>query len=93
MTNEKEWWLEEPFCETYRVPQFDTGNRVTLNKTFHLEKIVTEATRKGEVKAWEEAKGMIEAEQRRIDSFHRNGYIFNVSIEIINARLTSLKKV
>lgn len=57
----------------------------------YVEKIVAEAERRGEMKAWVEAKGILEAEQKRIDSFHRNGYVFNVSIEIIDAKLTSLK--
>lgn len=78
--NEVEWWKEEPYMT--RGPYSDF---------YHFEKIVAEAMRLGEVKAWSEAKGMLEAEQRRIDSFHRNGYVFNVSIEIIDAKLTSLK--
>lgn len=60
MTQEKPWWMESPFCDTYRVPQFDPGVGVTLNQTLHVEKIVEEATRRGKVEAWEDIRKQTE---------------------------------
>lgn len=48
--NEVEWWKEEPYMT--RGPYSDF---------YHFEKIVAESMRRGEVKAWREAKEALKA--------------------------------
>lgn len=88
MTNEKEWWEEGgmsngPMEETFGWSQ--------------VEKIVAEAMRRGEVKAWEEASTMLKDVKQRFRCAACDG-ASNLSHTLtcsafaeIDAKLTSLK--
>lgn len=84
MTNEKEleWYEQEPYMT--RGPYKDY---------YHFDKIVAEATRLGEMKAWEEIKAKrdsmdTEGSQSFVDSYRMSWRHLGNAID---AKLTSLK--
>lgn len=82
MTNEK-WWQEKPYMT--RGPYSDY---------YHFEKIVAEAMRLGEVKAWEEAKKLVTASTpNHLARDYRETDAMRDAINgLINTKLTELKK-
>jgi hypothetical protein len=89
MTNEK-WWAEEPYM-----------TRGLYKDYYHFEKIVAEATRRGEVKALEEAMTSIKSSHMNVCGNPQLVQDVNASVKLfklalvrrIDAKLTSLNKV
>lgn len=80
MTNE-EWWANASYLK---------------NGSYDFDKIVAEATRRGEVKAWEEARVIVEQQRLLacypgIPQLKSGGIAYMRTLEEIDAKLTSLK--
>lgn len=86
MEQEKEWYEAKEYMETF-VSRIGSERRTRP----HIPKIVAEATRRGEVKAWEEAANLIDSHS----NFTDGGVDVHYSplSEAIDAKLAELKKV
>lgn len=91
---EENWFAEYAF--EVESPQDEDGDTKTIEVIAYanVEKIVEEAMRRGEVKAWEEAKKLVTASTpNHLARDYRETDAMRDAINgLINAKLTELKK-
>jgi len=91
MTNEKEWWMERPWITGAKIGDF-TKNTFVAEDICNdvIRPIVAEAERRGERKAWEEAK-MILVPHQQFAADHPYREVRKKLFKAVEDKLTSLK--